>query len=207
MSTGIQPRPPRAVKRLPGSTSGQGDRDVARLGGRGWDKTQGLNVTGREGTPHSFPCLAHPLERVLIAQFTAGCAAQPLAAAWSRPSPDMSRRKHLEVLQRSIEAPEAGQQIVRAVGSRGSNLIEASAVPSMHRHVTAANRASRGASLPEQPASVRLGIGLRAYCTANATAEGPAPPPASRRRRRRRSPPQRIAQCCSHSVALYEAIC
>lgn len=36
----------------------------------------------------------------------------------------MSRRKHLEVLQQSIEVPALGQHLVRAIGSRGSNLIE-----------------------------------------------------------------------------------
>ena len=38
----------------------------------------------------------------------------------------MSRRKHvtLNALQQEVEPPGEGQHIVRAVGSRGSNLIE-----------------------------------------------------------------------------------
>ncbi len=39
----------------------------------------------------------------------------------------MSRRKHLlQSLEQEIEPPSAGQHIVRAVGSRGSNIIEVS---------------------------------------------------------------------------------
>lgn len=38
----------------------------------------------------------------------------------------MSRRKHVELdfLQKDAQPPSEGQQIVRAVGSRGSNIIE-----------------------------------------------------------------------------------
>jgi len=45
-----------------------------------------------------------------------------------RSPPDMSRRKHVlqKVLQEEVEPPGDGQRIVRAVGSRGSNIIEAS---------------------------------------------------------------------------------
>jgi hypothetical protein len=40
----------------------------------------------------------------------------------------MSRRKHilLQSLQEDVDAPSEGQQIVRAVGSRGGHIIEAS---------------------------------------------------------------------------------
>jgi len=46
----------------------------------------------------------------------------------------MSRRKHVlqKVLQEEIEPPGDGQHIVRAVGSRGSNIIEASVLKEKH---------------------------------------------------------------------------
>jgi hypothetical protein len=46
----------------------------------------------------------------------------------------MSRRKHVlqSSLMQDVEPPEDGQQIVRAVGSRGGNIIEASVMAQPH---------------------------------------------------------------------------